>query len=120
MIKNKTFRNVIKWIARAGGMLVGLFFLVFAIGEGFSYGAVYPTAYEWVLVLFVPLGLIAGIVVAWWKEGLGALIIAGSVVMFNIAETALFPDEMHFGFTFWGLLILAVVNLVAIRPKEEA
>ncbi|MEX1308478.1 MAG: hypothetical protein AB1Z19_08120 [Eubacteriales bacterium] len=120
MIKNKTFRNVIKWIARVVGILVGLFFLIFAIGEGFSYGAAYPTAYEWVLILFIPVGMIVGVVIAWWKEGLGAIIITASVLMFNISQGALFPDQTYYSFDFWGLFILAALNILAIRPKEKA
>ena len=120
MIKNKTFRNIVKWVARIGGSLVGLFFIIFAIGEGFYYGASGPTAYEAVLFVFVPVGFIAGVVVAWWKAGWGALIILASVVMFNIAQLALFPDQIYYDFEFWWLLIIALLNLLAIRPKEKA
>ena len=120
VIKNKTLRNVFKWIARIVGSLIGLFFLLFMIGEGFSYSAVYPTAYESVLFLFIPIGLVAGIVVAWWKEGLGGLIIIGSVFLFNIAELSLFPDEIYYSFEFWWLLILGALYLICIKPKEKA
>ena len=119
MIKNKTFRNIIKWIARVVGIIVGLVFIVFAIGEGVYSGSSGPTAYEFVLFLFIPIGLIAGIVIAWWKEGVGALIIIASVIMFNISGLALFPDDIYF-IDFWGLLFLAVPNILAIRPKEKA
>ncbi len=120
MIKNKTFRNVLKWIARVSGILVGLFFLVFAIGEGFYYGITTPAADEAVLMMFIPVGMIAGIVVAWWKEGLGGLIIIGSVVLFNIAQLALFPGQSSYYYAFWWLMILGALNLVCIRPKETA
>jgi len=120
MIKNKTFRNVLKWIARVSGSLVGIFFLIFVIGEGFYYGATYSSNYESILILFIPVCLIAGIVIAWWREGLGGLIIIGAVVMFNVAVLALFPDQSYYNFEFWGLMILGALNLVCIRPKEKA
>jgi len=120
VIKNKTLRNVFKWIARVSGIIIGLGFILFAIGEGFSYNAVVPNAYEGVLVLFIPISLLAGIVTAWWREGLGGLMIIGAVFMFNIAELALFPDQSYYSFEFGWLLILAALNLICIKPKEKS
>jgi hypothetical protein len=35
---------------------------------------------QWVGLFFFPLGVIAGMIIAWWKEGLGAAITVGSLL----------------------------------------
>jgi hypothetical protein len=51
-------------------------------GEAFHPSEV--ASQELVGLLFFPTGVIVGMVVAWWKEGMGALIALGSLVAFYL------------------------------------
>jgi hypothetical protein len=84
MIRNETKANRIvlslRWIATAGSLLsIGLI-LIFLIGEGFHPAQVAPK--EWVGLIFFPVGVVAGMIVAWWKEGVGAGITLASLLAF--------------------------------------
>jgi len=60
----------LRWIARAASLLsIGTILLFFV---GFNPGSVRPR--EWVGFAFFPAGVVVGMIVAWWKEGLGACI----------------------------------------------
>jgi len=62
----------VRWTARILSILfIGIFMLMF-FGEGFDPAKITPR--EWISLLFFPFGLIAGLIIAWWKEGLGGLI----------------------------------------------
>ena len=68
----------LRWIARAASLLsIGTILLFFA---GFNPGSVRPR--EWVGLAFFPAGVVAGLIVAWWKEGLGACITLISLTAF--------------------------------------
>jgi hypothetical protein len=60
----------LRWIARAASLLsIGTILLFFV---GFNPGSVRPR--EWLGLAFFPAGVVVGMIVAWWKEGLGACI----------------------------------------------
>src|SRR5574341_2108651 len=76
---------VIRWIARLSSIVfIGVFILMF-IGEGFDPAKI--TLREWASLFFYPFGLVVGMILAWWKEGLGGAITLGSLLGF-----ALFGD----------------------------
>lgn len=64
--------NAVRWAARISSVPVILVFLLMFIGEGFDPSKVKPI--EWVMLAFGPFGLILGMILGWWKEGLGGLI----------------------------------------------
>ncbi len=67
----------IRWIARISSIVfVGVFLLMF-LGEGFEPAKVKPI--EWVYLIFGPFGLTLGMLLAWWKEGLGGAVIVLSL-----------------------------------------
>ena len=69
----------LKWIARVGSLLsVGLI-LLFVFGESNSFSI---TPKEWIGLLFFPVGVVMGMLVAWWKEGTGAFIALISLIAF--------------------------------------
>lgn len=75
---------VLYWAARLLSLLsIGLLF-AFILGDGVAPGAARPTPGEWVLLAFFPLGVIAGMVVGWWREGLGGAITVGSLLAFYL------------------------------------
>jgi hypothetical protein len=74
MIATKTYATLtmlgLRWIARVGSLLsIGLI-LLFFIGEGFHPAKIAPK--QWVGMIFFPAGVVAGMIIAWWKEGVGA------------------------------------------------
>lgn len=75
--------------------------LAFIIGEGFKPTQV--SAREWLGLLFFPVGICAGMILAWWREGLGGSITAGSLLAFyliHFATAGTFPKG-------WAFLVFA-------------
>lgn len=74
----RSITRVIRWTARGWSIASMGVMLLLALGEG-----LYPsTPMEWVGLLFFPLGISAGMILAWWKEGLGGGITAGCLIVF--------------------------------------
>ncbi len=69
----------IRLTARLASLLfVGVFILMF-IGEGFEPVRITPR--EWISLFFFPFGLITGLALAWWKDGLGGAIALFSTII---------------------------------------
>lgn len=72
----------LRWTARVWSVAsVGLV-LAFIVGEGFNPSG--PN--EWLGVLFFPVGISVGMILAWWKEGLGGSITVGSLLAFYVVH----------------------------------
>ncbi|MBU3682648.1 MAG: hypothetical protein FGM39_01240 [Phycisphaerales bacterium] len=68
---------VIRWLARAASLAsIGLL-VAFATS-----GGSWPTALEWALIACFPVGTVAGMALAWWKEIAGGLVTLASLVAF--------------------------------------
>jgi hypothetical protein len=72
----------IRLLARVWAVASIVLILGFVIGEGFHPSAVKPA--EWLGLFFFPLGICAGMIVAWWKESLGGCITVGSLIVFYL------------------------------------
>lgn len=73
-------RQVIHLTARTLSIVIIGIELLLLFGEG-----LYPsTTMEWIGLLFFPLGISVGMILAWWKEGLGGVITVGSLVAFYV------------------------------------
>jgi hypothetical protein len=99
-------RQVIRLTARILSIVVIGVELLLLIGEG-----LYPsTTMEWIGLLFFPIGISAGMVLAWWKEGMGGMITAGSLVAFYVIHylsVHTFPKGLGwFAFSVPGFLFL--------------
>jgi hypothetical protein len=58
--------------------------LGFVVGEGIN-----PTTRaEWLGLLFFPLGISIGMILGWWKEGIGGIITVGSLLVFYVIHVA--------------------------------
>lgn len=82
--------SFIRWIARIYGIgSIGLL-LGFVFGEG-----IHTTNSKEILgLLFFPLGIAVGMILAWWREGLGGSITVGSLIVFygiHFATAGTFP-----------------------------
>lgn len=82
--------RIVRWIARIGSLFsIGLL-LTFLIGEGGNPAAI--TWSEWAMLFFFPFGVIVGLALGWWKEGVGGLIAVGSLAAFYLLETLFSGD----------------------------
>jgi hypothetical protein len=68
----------LRWIARAASLLSIGTILLFLVG--FNPGSVRPK--EWVGLAFFPAGVVIGMLIAWWKEVVGACITLMSLAGF--------------------------------------
>jgi hypothetical protein len=82
----------LRWLARAGSILSILLLLLFIFGEEFQPAKI--TLKEWVGLAFFPFGLVVGMIVAWWKEGVGAGITLASLLAFYVVFGFLFGDSL--------------------------
>jgi hypothetical protein len=90
--------RVLLWVARILSIICILLILLFFIGEGFNPQNIAPQ--EWVGLLFFPLGVVAGMVIAWWREGLGGLITTLSLLAFYLIYGLLFSGRLAGGWAF--------------------
>ena len=89
----------VEWTARFWSLAsIGLV-LAFVFGEG-----VHPaSAGEWLGFLFFPLGITIGMMVGWWKTGVGGAITVGCFLAFyavHLATSGAFPSG-------WAWLVFA-------------
>jgi len=91
--------TILRWIARIGSVLAIAMLLLFLLGEGDFSEIDSITILEWIAILFFPLGVVVGMVVAWWRERLGGIITVSSLVAFyllNMLFTGSFPGGSWF------------------------
>ncbi|MFZ0827804.1 MAG: hypothetical protein WAO02_10315 [Verrucomicrobiia bacterium] len=93
--------TTLRWSARILSILVVGILLVFAFGEGLNLS--HFTARELLLFVCFPLGFCVGMVVAWWREGLGGGITVGSLAAFYLADRLLSSSYPRG----WALVALA-------------
>ena len=98
--------KVIRWTARLWSIAsIGLI-LGFIFGEGIKLAK----PLEWLSFFLFPVGISIGMILAWWKEGLGGSITVGSLLVFYAvyyASSRTFPPGWAWlVFSFPGLLFL--------------
>ena len=92
---------VIELLARVTSIAsITLLIMLFA-GEGFHPSHVAPK--EWIGLLFFPIGVIIGMIVAWWKEGVGSVLTVASLIGFYIVYGYLLRN--HIGG--WAFVVFA-------------
>ncbi len=82
---NNRLLLVYRWVARISSIIfIGVLLLMF-LGEGFDPAKV--TSREWVSLAFFPFGVSVGMIIAWWKEGLGgAITVASAIAEFIVGD----------------------------------
>ena len=93
---------ILRWSARILSIIVVGILLVFAFGEGLNLS--HFSARELLLFVFFPLGYCVGMVVAWWREGLGGGITVGSLAAFYLVDRLL-SSSFPRGFAFVALAL---------------
>ena len=90
----------IRWTARAWALVTIVIVLLLSVGEG-----LHPAgAAQWLGLVLYPGGICLGMIVAWWREGLGGGITVGSLVAFYALHTAT-AGRLPRG---WAWLVLAI------------
>lgn len=70
----------LRWFARICSIASISMILLFLFGEGFNPGKI--AAREWVGLFFFPFGIVVGMIIAWWHEGIGGTISVISLLGF--------------------------------------
>ena len=70
----------LEWVARLASIVSIVLLVTLFVEEGLHPSGV--AAKEWIALLFFPMGVIVGMIVAWWKEGAGAVVTVGSLAAF--------------------------------------
>lgn len=78
------FAQALQWLARVSSIVSIFVLLLFFVGEGFNPAAL--RSREWILMIFFPLGVAAGMAVAWRREGLGGAITVVSLIAFYLTH----------------------------------
>ena len=92
---------LIEFLARLGSVAsITLLVMIFR-GEAFDPSRISST--EWIGLLFFPIGITIGMIIAWWKEGLGSVITVGSLVAFYVVYGYVFRN--HIGG--WAFIVFA-------------
>lgn len=78
------FQSVVRWAARAMSLGVALVLTLFLPGE-----QGHPSMQDWLLIAFFPLGVVAGLAVAWRWELVGGLISLASLSVFIVLIASL-------------------------------
>jgi hypothetical protein len=71
---------ILRWVARAASLISIALILMFLIGDRFNPASVRPT--QWIGLALFPTGVVIGMLVAWWKEVVGACITLTSLAGF--------------------------------------
>ena len=122
-IKSSAMLITLRWIARVWSIgSIGII-LLFFIGEGFAPAKVTPK--EWVGFIFFPIGVTAGMLVAWWKEAWGGGITTMSLLAFYGVYGYLISGSFPKGWAFVifsapGLLFLAYWLLSRLVRQRTA
>ncbi len=93
--------TLVEFLARIGSVMsISLLVLLFQ-AEALHPSDIAPK--EWLGLVFFPIGIIIGLAIAWWKEGLGISITLGSLLAFYFVYGYLL--EYHVGG--WAFVIFA-------------
>ena len=92
---------VVELLARVGSIASITLLILLFMGEAFRPAEISPN--EWAGLLFFPIGVMVGMIVAWWKEGLGAALTVLSLLAFYMVYGYLLKN--HIGG--WAFIVFA-------------
>jgi hypothetical protein len=76
--RQRALTQVVHRIARIWSIVTIGLVLILMAGEGVNPA----NSTEWIEFLFFPVGICVGLILAWWKEGIGGGITTGSLLVF--------------------------------------
>ena len=92
---------VVELLARVGSIASITLLILLFMGEAFRPAEISPN--EWAGLLFFPIGVMIGMIVAWWKEGLGAALTVLSLLAFYLVYGYILRN--HIGG--WAFIVFA-------------
>jgi len=115
--RHRRWIRALRWTARLWSVASVVLVVAFIAGEGF-----HPSGLkDWLGVLFFPIGISVGMLLAWAKERLGGSITVGSLLTFYVvrfATTGTFPKGWAWlAFAAPGFLFLLASDLSSRRRK---
>ena len=96
---NQQTISIFRWSARLWSLFSIAFILLFLVGGGNVAEAAIITPSEWVGLLFFPVGLFVGLVLAWQQERMGGLITIfslGAFYVWHILQSGHLPSGPFF------------------------
>lgn len=103
------FLHSLRLVARAASVICIAVILLFFIGEGIDFGKI--AAKEWIGLLFFPVGVFVGLVLAWREEMLGGAVTIASVIGFYLVYGLLLSGTIRQG---WLFLLFLVPGLLSV------
>ncbi len=76
--------NGSRWIGRVWSLASLAFLLTFIVGHVFGHSGRTPSGQEWLGLAFFPGGILLGLAVGWWKQGIGGGLAVASLVAFYL------------------------------------
>lgn len=113
--------RALTWVARIWSLASIVFVLIFLFGEGLSRHGAMPTATEWIGLALWPGGVAVGLVVAWFRKGLGGAIAIGSLIAFyvwNLLERGTFARGPYFLLVAAPGILFLLSSLLS-RPRQQ-
>ena len=115
--------RAIIWIARVWSLVSLGFVLLFLFGEGLIGHGIGPTQVEWIGLALWPGGVVFGLMLAWFRPGLGGAIATASLVAFyawSLLDRGRFPGGPYFVLVAVpGILFLLSSLLSRLRPRQK-
>jgi hypothetical protein len=115
-----TTRRTLTCIARLTSIAVIALLALFAFGEP----SPWPTPSEWLMLAFFPIGIVFGLILAWWREVLGACVAIVSVLLFFVlwakARGTLPPNPLLFAVFAAPAPIFLSAGLLRARHRGRA
>ena len=94
---------LLRWAARIASVVCIAIIFLFFVGEGIDFSNV--AAAEYVGLLFFPLGVMIGLVLAWREEFAGGAVTVISIAAFYIIYGAILSGKLWQGWAFLPFLI---------------
>ena len=117
----KTNRNllIIRWTARIIALFFILIMLLIFFGQILEGGG--PQIDAWIGILFMPIGVVVGLILAWKWEGLGGIVTLLSLVCFHLFLVV--QEGVFRFFLFPYLIIVPAILFIAYwyltRPSKD-
>ena len=113
---------VVELLARVGSIASITLIILLFMGEAFRPSEI--SSNEWAGLVFFPIGVTIGMIVAWWKEGLGSAITLLSLLAFYLVYGYLLRNHIggwyFLAFASPGFLFLVHWLLRAAGEKQHA
>ena len=117
-----TLVKILRLIARIWSLIRIGFILTMFIGEALSGEGVWPTSAEWLGLALFPSGVLLGLLLAWWREGIGGAVALLSLVGFylwNWLQNGRWPEGPFFVLVAAPGLLFLICSLLE-RPRRPS